>query len=71
MTSVRNTFGLCCPECGDDQELLVEVTTTVRILADGTDPCGDTSWNGASHIRCDGCGHSGTVEGFTVKGRPA
>lgn len=67
MTSVRSVFGLCCPHCSDDQELKVEVTTTVRILPDGTDPCGDTSWNDGSCILCDGCGHSGTVKDFTVK----
>ena len=67
MTSVRDTFGLCCPECGGDQELNVEATTTLRILPDGTDPYGDTSWNDDSHILCDGCGHSGTVKNFTVK----
>ncbi len=67
MTSVRSTFGLCCPQCGGDQYLQIQVTTMADLSPDGSEPTGDQEWQEDSFIRCRACNHTGTVKNFTAK----
>ena len=67
MTSVRETFGLCCSNCGSDESLQVQVSTMADLSADGSEPTGDQEWQEDSFIHCRACGHTGTVKNFTAK----
>jgi hypothetical protein len=41
MSTVRKTFGLCCPKCREAGHLMVQITTMARLHADGTQAVGD------------------------------
>lgn len=65
--------GMCCPDCGNEDELLIAATMFVSVKDDGTDPyassVGDYSqdWDDTSTCRCPECNHVGTVGEFKGK----
>ncbi len=66
MSSVRENFGLCCPRCGDDDRLMVEIRTMARLRRDGTETVGDHAWGLDSACGCTDCDYWATVSSFTV-----
>jgi hypothetical protein len=68
--TIKSEWGMCCPRCGEDDELFVTVTVEARLVADlGTDPEGHQEWDDASRCRCGRCGWAGLVA--TTKGMSA
>jgi hypothetical protein len=63
-----NCFDLCCPKCGDTDQIDVSAFIWARVTRDGTDPNlskdGDHEWGDDSPARCAACGHSGKVGDF-------
>lgn len=59
--SVRDEWNMACPDCGNDDQLLIDFVGTARLYPDGTEDCGDHTWDDKSACRCDGCGWSGNV----------
>ncbi len=66
---------MCCPECGNEDELLIAATMFVSVTDDGTDPNGgsnkdfDQEWDDDSACKCPECGFLGVVGQF--KGQEA
>lgn len=61
MSTVLDEWGMCCPDCGKDDRLSVQVTTMAKLMADGTDAdTGCHDWNNSSSCECE-CGWSGRV----------
>lgn len=67
--SVRDIFGVACPGCGSDGELMVVVTVWAALSTDGTEPEGDHEWNEDSAMSCRACGHGGKVAAFRCEER--
>lgn len=70
--SVFETWGMRCPQCGDDSRIDVVASVNVRLTHDGTDADeaqGDCSheWGDDSMATCNACDHVGTVKDFTVR----
>lgn len=60
--------GIRCPECGQEDEFKIEVTTVMLVTDDGTevDRYAETEWTDASYILCPECERFGKVAEFTV-----
>lgn len=65
---LRDVFDLCCPACGQADELIILITTLARVTPDGSEPEGDHEWDDTSYCRCPDCAHTGTVANFTQTG---
>lgn len=59
--TVKEVWGLCCPECGSDKNLVVQVKSWAQLTPDGTEVDGDQEWDKNSHCACDACNWRGTV----------
>lgn len=66
MTSVRETFGLACPKCGQDDHLHLSVDAFVHLLPDGTEIVGDEEWGPFSRCGCTACNYWATAERFDI-----
>lgn len=66
MSSVRQEWGLACPNCDRDDCLCVEVKQFADLHPDGTDVGGDAEWDSESVCRCTACDHSGLVADFRI-----
>lgn len=66
MSTVRETFGLCCPKCRQDDRLMVQITNTAKLHGDGTEAVGDDEWSIDSPCGCTDCNYWSTVTEFTV-----
>ena len=65
MESVKEYWGMVCPACGKDDDLLVSVIQQVRLTEDGTEGLdGDQEWDDMSMIFCQNCCHRGVVLDF-------
>ena len=65
--------GLRCPECNQEDEILVYASMWVSLKDDGTDPYADSTdnWGGAdydndSDAGCLGCGFEGKLKEFEI-----
>jgi|GEM_PF-3250169 len=67
MSTVRETFGLACPKCHDDEHILIAATEFVRLVPDGTVSAGDQEWALDSTAHCSNCGHDGIVAAFEAQ----
>ena len=65
--NLKDVFGLCCPACGQTDELCIMITTLARVTADGSDPDGDHEWDDTSYCHCPECGHAGVVSDFNER----
>ena len=70
MASVKETHGLCCPQCGNDHRLDISFLGTCTLTPDGSEDSGDHEWDDTSQIVCHYCGHNGLVRDFQVKDEP-
>lgn len=66
MNTVRNLFGMACPNCASDEHLRVVVRVVARLSPDGTEPFGDHDWDDESLCMCDGCEFVGYVRQFVI-----
>jgi hypothetical protein len=66
--SVADEYGLECPVCHSDENLLVAINCMATLTCEGTDPCGDHHWDRQSLCCCHGCGHLGVVTNFEIAG---
>jgi hypothetical protein len=62
--TVRDVFGLACPECGRDDNLRIVITTWATLSEDGTEPFGDHEWDDTASCRCHSCNFSGVASDF-------
>ena len=70
MATVREEWGLQCPQCGRDDKLNIAMLVWGRLYADGTDTSvpDDSShtWNDQSDCQCAACGFESRVVAFSV-----
>ena len=65
LQSVSGYWGIACPSCGLDDDLLVSVIHQVRLCEDGTEDLGgDEQWDDRSAVFCQNCTHRGVVGEF-------
>lgn len=67
MSTVRDAFGLCCPRCGSDKRIMVQLTIWARLLPYGWEHAGDEEWDMDSPCSCTICDHLSTVAAFLVE----
>lgn len=69
--TVTNNWQMCCPKCGRDDQIDVQVKVFVRLTPDGSDPfaadMGDHEWEDDSPAECGSCGYEGLVRDFEIK----
>lgn len=65
--SVKDEYGMKCPKCGRDDELVVTFTGQCKLLSDGSDDIGDHAWGDESRCICNHCDHAATVADFKAK----
>ena len=67
--TVKDIWGMCCPNCGDDQRIDICANVHLRLMPDGTDPFEATNqsheWTDDCLAFCGTCDHKGTVATFT------
>lgn len=49
------TRGLVCPTCGQTDRLLIAAQTTIELVHDGSEDCGDHEWDDDSPASCPVC----------------
>lgn len=60
--------GLRCPECENDEELIITSLVETLVTDDGAEPLnGNFEWDENNAARCPKCGCSGTVSDFEVQ----
>jgi len=73
MTTVKQAWEMCCPNCGADSRIDVLAQIWVRLLPNGTDAAqaseASEEWDNNSPCICEHCGHRGTVGDFAT-GQP-
>lgn len=72
MSTVREFYGLACPQCGSDKRIMVQLAIWARLLPYGWEHAGEEEWYLDSPCTCAVCDHTSTVAAFTVDdgGRP-
>jgi hypothetical protein len=65
-SDLRSEYNMACPQCGQADTLSIEIVCTAILSIDGTEPCGDHTWDETSSCVCDACGHHGTAGEFRV-----
>jgi len=72
MTTVKEEWGLCCPNCGKDDGIDIAATVWIRMTPGGSDTeasfCGDHTYDPDHDAACQNCGFEGLVSDFQVKG---
>jgi len=61
MNTVKDEWGVCCPGCGSDEHLRVEVRSFADLTVDGTDVDDAHDWDSTSACRCTACDWAGDV----------
>lgn len=67
MPTVRQEWGMACPDCGRDDHLRIEMTTWGALLPDGTDPDACHEWDRRSSAECQSCGWTGQVRDLDLE----
>lgn len=69
--TVKDSWGMVCPSCGEDDSLEIAATIWVRLFDNGTDTdeatCHDHEWSDDSACKCASCDWTGTVAAATVR----
>lgn len=55
---------LACPECGEHESLMIQVTTWVEMQDRGSGDHEDLEWDDNSLIRCPSCYHEAAAKSF-------
>ena len=57
---------MACPACQSEDPFEIAMDVVFIVSDDGTEEqIGDCTWDNDSYCGCRGCGHRGTVKGFT------
>jgi hypothetical protein len=67
MANVNCLQGMQCPQCGSEEPFRLDVSATVVMWDEGSDPdegMGDLDWDNDSACRCMACDFAGTVLHF-------
>lgn len=65
--TVREYWGMACPQCGDDEKMQVTAQVVVLLVVEGVDDVGnDREWEDNSSCSCTACGFDGVVKDFVV-----
>jgi hypothetical protein len=69
MTTVRDRYGLACPNCHRDNHIRIWTYTTVALTPKGSVETNDAfhEWNPDHHCSCKACGHEGVVSDFMIE----
>lgn len=70
MSTVRENWGLACPDCNSDEWLEIDFVGTATLTPDGTVDDGNHIWDQDSFCRCInplGCKWEGTVMAANVE----
>lgn len=68
ITSVSKTWGVRCPNCGDDTELNTTIKIHVVLEPNGYDGASSTPvLPDDAFILCDSCGHEAEVQEFRIE----
>ncbi len=68
--SVKNSWEMCCPKCGSDESVNVEVNKWILLTEDGTEDSSldlGNEWYEDSAARCSACDFEGIVKDFWVE----
>lgn len=72
MTTVKQMWESCCPQCRRDDQIDVAAQVWVRLTPDGSDQDeaenADTEFNQQSGAMCAACGFHGNLDDFRVEG---
>ena len=67
--TVRSYWGMECPRCNSDDDLIITASFRVKLVKDGTeDACEGHEWSDESPTYCN-CGFMGQVKDFTITKR--
>lgn len=58
--------GFRCPECGHEDDFMIDGTTTFSVEDAGTGDTQDVHWDDHSFCACGDCQHSGIVKDFQI-----
>jgi hypothetical protein len=64
MSTLRQLYGLACPNCGQDEALKIAITCFAYVSDEGSEELGDHEWTDDSGCICPDCNHAATVAGF-------
>jgi hypothetical protein len=64
MTNTNCLEGICCPKCGQEDQLRIAATISCLVTDDGSDPVGDHEWDDDSPTSCPECGFNGGLKDF-------
>ena len=59
--------GLKCPECGNEDRLLIDAWVSVSVTDDGSEPMGDHYWDRKSFAMCPDCDFEGELRDFEAR----
>ena len=66
MTNQNCLSGLRCPNCGNEEPLVIGIHTLMRMLDKGSDAHGDAEWNEESSCSCEACQYTGLIRDFRI-----
>lgn len=65
--TIASEWGLACPDCGQDDNIEVELRVWATLSVDGTEIVdGDHEWDRRSWCRCSACDRYGMVREFST-----
>lgn len=72
MSTVKEVWNMCCPQCKQDRHLDITALVDVRLTPNGTDAdesdSGDHEWDDGSPCSCRNCCFEGKVKDFKAGG---
>jgi hypothetical protein len=63
---VSQQYGLQCPSCRSDDDLLIEITCIAELNRNGVGAFLGERWSPKSFCGCNRCGHTGAVINFAI-----
>jgi hypothetical protein len=68
MTNTNCLEGVKCPQCGNEDEFRIAVTTMATVTDDGGEvEHGDMKWDDTSYAECTSCDKYGTLSDFKAQ----
>jgi hypothetical protein len=68
MTNTNCLEGDRCPNCGQDDRLLITGAAEFSVTDSGSEALGDHAWGDDNPARCPQCGYDGTLGNFRIPG---
>lgn len=64
MTNNNVLEGMTCPQCGNEEPFIIEMTGAFKVFDNGTEDMYDTNWDDDSECVCGDCDFAGHVFDF-------